>query len=131
MSTSISIKGDVCANAGVECTRTKYAVGVGAIGMGISCIAVFASILDKMGRMTELGCSFLATILYFFGVVFLTSASGPASGMGNIYFSVWGGCFVSFMLLIGVLFPGSGSGAADEREDFDSRNGGLGEEDNI
>lgn len=123
LATSISIRSDICANDdGSTCDRTKYAVAVGAIGLVISMIAVIASAFDKMGRMLEIGTTSLATILYFLGVVFLTSASGPASAMGNMYFSVWGGCFVSFYLLIGTLFPGQIGDHRDGEADVSTRN---------
>mmetsp|Transcript_2352 Transcript_2352/g.3614 ORF Transcript_2352/g.3614 Transcript_2352/m.3614 type:complete len:291 (-) Transcript_2352:318-1190(-) len=134
LSTSISIRGDICANDNEDmaCERTKYAVGVGGVGVAISVIAVFASVLDKMGRMFEIGTTLLATILYFFGVVFLTSASGPASAMGNMYFSVWGGCFVSFVLLLGTLFPGGNDGEERSRGEATGVVGNsYGDEDNI
>jgi len=38
----------------------------------------------------------------------LTTADGPATSLGNMYFSVWGGTFCSFALLIGVMFPNRG-----------------------
>jgi len=116
----------------MACERTKYAVGVGAVGLTISVIAVIASVLDMMGRMVEIGTTLLATVLYFFGVVFLTSAGGPASTMGNMYFSVWGGCFVSFALLLGTLFP-SANGDVEERGEGTSGTGNRygDQEDNI
>jgi hypothetical protein len=123
LATSISIRGDICASDdGSTCDRTKYAVAVGAIGLVISMIAVIASAFDKMGRMLEIGTTSLATILYFLGVVFLTSASGPASNMGNMYFSVWGGCFVSFYLLTGTLFPDKIGDHRDGEADVSTRN---------
>lgn len=133
LSTSISIRGDICESASnMTCERTKYAVGVGAIGLTISVIAVVASVLDMMGRMVEIGTTLLATVLYFFGVIFLTSASGPASSMGNMYFSVWGGCFVSFALLLGTLFP-SATGNEEEMAEGTSGTGNRygDQEDNI
>jgi hypothetical protein len=107
MSTSISIREDICSNTDLTCERTQYAVAVGAIGTVISFLSVVASVMDVMGRVTEIAATVLSTILYFFGVIFLTSASGPASALGNMYFSVWGGCVVSFVLLVGVIFPKS------------------------
>ena len=109
MSTAISSRGAICEafQGQLQCDRVKYAVAVGAVGLCISAIAVLMSVCDKMSKAVELLATGLSTILYFFGVIFLTSASGPAKVMGNMYFSLWGGCFVSFVLLIGSLFPGS------------------------
>lgn len=132
MGTSIAIREDICSNANIAltCERTKYAIGVGAVGMVISFLSLVASIMDKMGRVMEIGATLLSTILYFFGVIFLTSASGPASAMGNMYFSVWGGCAVSFMLLVGVLFPGAGGGGSSQN-DTSATTSSNQEEDNI
>lgn len=131
MSTSIAVQEEICNNADapMTCDRTKYAVAVGAIGMVIAFLSVVASIMDKMGRAMEIGATVLSTILYFFGVIFLTSASGPASSFGNMYFSVWGGCFASFSLLVGVLFPNAGRSSQQSGGDATTSNNQ--EEDNI
>mmetsp|Transcript_16725 Transcript_16725/g.31692 ORF Transcript_16725/g.31692 Transcript_16725/m.31692 type:complete len:289 (+) Transcript_16725:197-1063(+) len=135
MSTSIAVREEICSNAAaVTCERTKYAVAVGAIGMVISFLAVVASVMDKMSRLMEIGATVLSTILYFFGVIFLTSANGPASSFGNMYFSVWGGCFASFALLVGVLFPNAGRSSEQEGGTSNSNantSGNNQEEDNI
>lgn len=117
MATSVNIRSEVCAGEGdsTACSRTKYAIGVGAIGVLFSFIAVFASIMDRISGLLELALTSLSTVLYAFGVIFLTSASGPASTMGNMYFSVWSGCFVSLMLLVGTLFP---SGSVNDKDDI-------------
>jgi hypothetical protein len=109
LSTSVSAHGDICQyyEGQLQCDRVKYAVAVGGVGIAISAISVLLSMFDKMSRTVEIAATGLATVLYFFGVIFLTSASGPAKVMGNMYFSLWGGCTISFALLIGVLFPGS------------------------
>lgn len=106
MCTAMNLKGGICEqDSDITCTRAKYAIAVGAIGVGLSGLAVILSILDYLTFLFELIFAFLASILYLFGVMFLTSASGPASSMGNMYFSVWGGAFVSFQMLVGVIMP--------------------------
>lgn len=118
--TSIALHSDICAAAAeTTCERVKYAIGVGIVGIVLSLVSILATMFGYMGRMLEIGSSVLSAVLYFFGVVFLTSADGPASTMGNMYFSVWGGCFVSFALLIGVLFPNAG------RRNDENNNGGT------
>lgn len=124
MCTSISLKSDICSQGSeITCTRAQYAIAVGAIGVGLSGLAVLLSVFDYLGYIFELIFTFLASILYLFGVMFLTSSSGPASSMGNMYFSVWGGAFVSFKMLIGVIMPNQRSQndnqgvVVDEQED--------------
>lgn len=115
LATAVSLREEICqAKDETTCERTKYAVAIGGIGIAMSAIAVIASVFGIMIRMLELAITFLCTVLYFFGVVFLTSASGPASSMGNMYFSVWGGCFVSFMLMLGNILPNNESEIEDE-----------------
>lgn len=127
MSTSINLKSDICdQGSDITCTRAQYAIAVGAIGVGLSGLAVIFSIFDYLGYIFELIFTFLSSILYLFGVMFLTSSSGPASSMGNMYFSVWGGAFVSFKMLIGVILPKQRNQSndpndgvvVDEQEDF-------------
>lgn len=48
-----------------------------------------------------------------YNTVVLTSADGPANTMGNMYFSVWGGTFCAFSLVIGILFPNRGGSQDD------------------
>lgn len=112
LSSSVSAKPDICQYYAedLQCSRTNYAIGVGAVGVSIAALAVILSICDALSKLIETASTGLATILYFFGVIFLTSGSGPAKAMGNMYFSLWGGCFVSFVLFIGAVFPNSGEG---------------------
>mmetsp|Transcript_17801 Transcript_17801/g.21771 ORF Transcript_17801/g.21771 Transcript_17801/m.21771 type:complete len:285 (+) Transcript_17801:192-1046(+) len=108
--TSIALHGDICAAAlQTTCQRVKYAVGVGIMGIILSSVSILATMFGYMGKILEVGGSVLSAVLYFVGVVILTSAAGPASTMGNMYFSVWGGCFCSFALLVSVLLPNRGS----------------------
>jgi len=104
--TSTSLHDDICDNAGeVPCGRLKYALAVGICGILFAIISIFATMFGFMGRYLEIGTSFLCSAFYFFGVVVLTSSSGPATTLGNMYFSVWAGTFLSFMLLLSILFP--------------------------
>jgi hypothetical protein len=104
--TAVALHDDICEKASeVVCGRLKYAVAVGSLGIIFSFISIFATMFGFMGRFLEIGTSVLSAIFYFFGVVVLTTADGPANSMGNMYFSVWGGCFCSFGLVLGVIFP--------------------------
>lgn len=125
--TSIASKEDICsATVEVTCDRIKYGVGVGAVGIAVSILAVIASACGFMSRIVEILITLTAAVMYFFGVVFLTSNNGPASSMGNMYFSVWGGAAVSFALVMGNFLP-----SKDEKDkDFDAnshvQNGDVG-----
>ena len=120
--TSVAIHEDVCNNAAaVVCERLRYATAVGSLGIIFSGICILSTMFGCINRMVEIGSSALCCIFYFFGVVFLTTANGPASTLGNMYFSTWGGCFCSTVLFIGAAFPNSGvvNGGAD------NGNGGI------
>lgn len=109
LSTTAAVKKNICDyyEGSMQCDRTNYGLGVGIVGVVISGLAVILSIFDNMNKLWETSFTGLATILYFFGVIFLTSASGPAKAMGNMYFSLWGGCFISLILFLGAVFPTS------------------------
>lgn len=109
LSTAVALHDDICAKASeTVCGRLKYAVAVGSLGIVFATISILATMCGYMGKVLEIGSSVLCSIFYFFGVVVLTTADGPANSLGNMYFSVWGGTFCSFALLIGVMFPNRG-----------------------
>lgn len=113
--TSVAVHDDVCANAEeAVCGRLKYALAVGSLGIIFSVISIVSTMVGCMNRALEVGSSFLCTAFFFFGVVFLTTAKGPASTLGNMYFSVWGGCASSFALLVGAAFPNRGQTQQEE-----------------
>lgn len=113
--TSVAVHEDVCEKADqVICGRLKYATSVGSLGIIFTFIAIVSTMMGWMNRILEIGASVLCCVFYFFGVVFLTTAKGPASTLGNMYFSVWGGCFCSFTLLVGAIFPKSENGQENE-----------------
>lgn len=109
--TSTALHEDICLKADEEvCDKLKYALAVGSLGIIFSLISIIATMFGFMGKILEIGSSVLCTIFYFFGVVVLTRSNGPASTMGNMYFSVWGGSFCSFALMIGGIFPNRKNG---------------------
>lgn len=117
--TSVATKEGICANddeAAITCGRVSYAIAVGSIGIVLSSISIGASAFGFFNAFLDIGVSVLAAVLYFFGVVFLTSASGPAKTLGNMYFSVWGGCAVSFALLVSIFLPNNKQSTDTETE---------------
>jgi hypothetical protein len=53
--------------------------------------------------MAEAGLSFMLAILNGFGVAYLTSAKGPGSGLGNLYYFSWGSLLACVMLCVSVV----------------------------
>merc|ERR1712165_35850 len=118
LSTAVALHDDICLVASkIVCGRLKYAVAVGSLGIIFASVAILATMCGYMGKLLEGGSSVMCSIFYFFGVVVLTTADGPANSLGNMYFSVWGGAFCSFALLIGVIFPNRGR---NEQEPVDT-----------
>lgn len=115
LSTSVALHDDICDLASeTVCGRLKYAVSVGSVGLILASISILATMCGYMGKLLEVVSSVLCSVFFFFGVVVLTTADGPANSMGNMYFSVWGGTFCSFALLIGCLFPNRGESEIEE-----------------
>lgn len=86
---------------GVMCFRTQYSIVAGII---VSVISFIASVLSYKSRVSpKLGLILASpnSAIYAFGVVVLTSASGPGRTLGTIYITVWTGAIISILLLIG------------------------------
>jgi len=93
---SSTLKSDICALDDVNtCRRTTLGIAIGATVTGLSGISALLTGLDKMLSTVHLLIGFICLALYICGVIFLTSASGPAVTMGSIYFATWGGAWFS------------------------------------
>jgi len=91
-----TLRSDICAlDDAVTCRRTTAGIAIGAVMSVLSFNAVLMTGFDKMLATVHLVVAFVCLGLSICGVVFLTSASGPAVTMGSIYFSVWGGAWFS------------------------------------
>jgi len=77
------------------CRITKFAVAAGAIGFLLSLLVIGAKVIRYTAAesstpfLVEVVSSIFLIILNAFNVGFATSASGPGSGIGNIYFFSW------------------------------------------
>lgn len=99
---SSHLKEGICTyDNGSICFRTKYAMLSGGIVGGISLIASVLSYMSKVSPSLGLILASPNALIYSFGVVILTSASGPGRTLGTIYFTIWIGSIISFLLLIG------------------------------
>lgn len=101
---SLTLKDGICEiDQGVICSRTTFAVVIGIIGACMALIAMLLLACGKMVVMVSLIFGFLCSGLYIVGVILLTAATGPASNVGTMYFSAWGGAALSSLLFIGAL----------------------------
>eukprot|EP00571_Detonula_confervacea_P008948 CAMPEP_0172328052 /NCGR_PEP_ID=MMETSP1058-20130122/60151_1 /TAXON_ID=83371 /ORGANISM="Detonula confervacea, Strain CCMP 353" /LENGTH=322 /DNA_ID=CAMNT_0013045149 /DNA_START=1465 /DNA_END=2433 /DNA_ORIENTATION=- len=115
---SMRFKNQVCAiEAGTEdvtCRRNTYGLATGITGLIISfLISLFSSLGRDSALITTVAGAVMA-VLYTLCAGLLTFDNGPATYVGNHYFSAWAGFFISFAVFGSVLkeFLGVGGGAA-------------------
>jgi len=86
----------------------------GIIGLVVSfLISVFSSCGKDSALVTTIS-GFVMAVLYTLCAGLLTFENGPATYVGNLYFSAWAGFYLSFIVFGSVLkeFLGVGGGAA-------------------
>jgi hypothetical protein len=72
------------------CKRTKFALSLGVIGTFFSMVVVGMKMLTSSAPfMVEFAISIILTIMNAFGVAYITSAKGPGSAIGNLYYFAW------------------------------------------
>lgn len=86
------------------CPKTTFAIVVGFFGCLLSILVIvskvvnIAAISGSMAFMLELGSSVFLTIMSALGVAYTTSAGGPGSQVGNLYYFSWGSFLLSSVL---------------------------------
>mmetsp|Transcript_22319 Transcript_22319/g.40533 ORF Transcript_22319/g.40533 Transcript_22319/m.40533 type:complete len:320 (-) Transcript_22319:856-1815(-) len=82
------------------CQRTKYGLSLGAVATTFSLAVVVLKIATTAAPFVVEGIfSFILTVMYGFGVAFITGAKGPGSAIGNLYYFTWIGFLCCFVLL--------------------------------
>lgn len=81
------------------CKRTKLGVSTGTLSV-VSAIGIILSKVILYGApiIIESVVALFLTILNTFGVAYITSASGPGSVVGNLYYFSWGSFLLSAIL---------------------------------
>jgi len=123
------------------CRRTKFGISVGAIGTSFALMVVAMKMLTTVSPLVvEGGLALFLCIMNGFGVAFLTSAEGPGSPIGNLYYFSWLSWLCSFMLIASVYddYQGDGGSSSGNSQDNDenTENGDIpietiGNEDNL
>jgi len=72
-----------------QCTRNKFGISLGALGITIGIAMALLTAKGTLAVMYELIVSTVSLILFTFGVGYMTFGSGPATTIGNQYFSIW------------------------------------------
>jgi hypothetical protein len=115
---SMRFKNQVCSIDGgtstTTCHRNTYGLVTGIVGLVISFLISLFSSLGKDSALITTASSFLMAVLYTVCAGLLTFENGPATYVGNHYFSAWAGFFISFIIFGSVLkeFLGVGSGVS-------------------
>lgn len=82
------------------CKRTKFGIALGAVGTFFALCVVAMKMLTAVAPIVVEGVLAVGLcIMNGFGVAFLTSAQGPGSPIGNLYYFSWLSFLCSFMLV--------------------------------
>mmetsp|Transcript_32424 Transcript_32424/g.68537 ORF Transcript_32424/g.68537 Transcript_32424/m.68537 type:complete len:323 (+) Transcript_32424:174-1142(+) len=113
---SMRFKSQVCSLDGgteeVTCSRNTYGLATGIVGLVVSFLISLFSSLGKDSALITTVAGFVMAVLYTLCAGLLTFENGPATYVGNHYFSAWAGFFISFAVFGSVLkeFLGVGGG---------------------
>jgi hypothetical protein len=131
MGASANILDKDCSNfdgPSAYCKRTKFGVALGAIGTAFALAVVAMKMLTTIAPFVVEGVlALFLCIMNGFGVAFITSAQGPGSPIGNLYYFSWLSWFCSFMLLASVYDDYSNGGAAAVDEENKNESNGAGD----
>ena len=84
---------------GTYCSRAVYGLSVGASSLFLALVIILLKLcLSKMPLFLETLCAYALAPAWIVGVCFITSSSGPGSGLGNLYYFTWLSFILSFML---------------------------------
>lgn len=115
---SMRFKNQVCSleygTEDVTCGRNTYGLATGIVGLVVSFLISLFSSLGRDSALITTVAGFVMAVLYTLCAGLLTFDNGPATYVGNHYFSAWAGFFISFAVFGSVLkeFLGVGGGGA-------------------
>merc|ERR1712194_291626 len=113
---SMRFEKQVCTLAGgtedVTCTRNTFGLVTGIVGLVISFLIALFSSFGRDSALITTVAGFIMAVLYTICAGLVTFENGPATYVGNHYFSAWAGFFISFAVFGSVLkeFLGVGGG---------------------
>jgi len=105
MGSSINIKEINCSEENDSftrsfCSRTSFGIVVGTIGVFFSLLVVGLKLATNAAPFVVEGVlSLLLSVLNAFGVAYITSAEGPGSAIGNMYYFSWASFVCAVMLV--------------------------------
>lgn len=110
------------------CKRTKYGIALGATATAFSLAVVGLKIATTAAPFVVEGIfAFLLTAMYTAGVAVITSAKGPGSAIGNLYYFSWIGFVCCFLLLASCIedYKGGNKANAEDRNGDHNGNGDI------
>jgi len=113
---SMRFKNQVCeipnGTEDVTCGRNLYGLSTGIVGLVVSFLISLFSSLGRDSALITTVAGFVMAVLYTLCAGLLTFDNGPATYVGNHYFSAWAGFFISFAVFGSVLKEFLGVGAS-------------------
>jgi len=99
----------------IYCRRAKYGISVGAIGTAMSLGVVGMKMVTALAPfVVESAIAVFLCIMNGFGVALLTSAKGPGSPIGNLYYFTWLSFITNVMIVANVYDDYRNAGAAPQ-----------------
>eukprot|EP00980_Cylindrotheca_fusiformis_P027220 scaffold19424_cov142-Cylindrotheca_fusiformis.AAC.4 len=82
-----------------KCGQIKYGISAGVIGTGFAAgITIYSFKMGSLRLMHEWSAALIMVIIFSVALGFVTTAHGPASAAGNLYFSTWASFVLSVMI---------------------------------
>lgn len=124
----LRFKSQICAlengTEAITCKRNTYGIITSIIGLVISAINSLVSSIGKDSTLVNAVSGFLMVVLYAVCAGLLTYGSGPATYVGNHFFSAWAGFFVSLGIFGGVVQDYLGMSTITQQQQIQSGGGG-------
>jgi hypothetical protein len=107
------------------CKRTKFGIALGAIGTFFALCVVAMKMLTAVAPFVVEGVlALLLCVMNAFGVAFITSAQGPGSPIGNLYYFSWLSWLCSFMLVASVFDDYQNNGTVGANQEGEGKANG-------
>lgn len=123
----LRFKSQICelenATEPITCKRNNYGIITSIIGLVISAINSLVSSIGKDSTLVNAVSGFLMVVLYAVCAGLLTYGTGPATYVGNYFFSAWAGFFVSLGIFGGVVQDYLGMSTITQQQQIQSGGG--------
>jgi hypothetical protein len=106
------------------CTRSKFSLSLGCIGLVFGLVVVGMKMLTASDPfMVEFAISIILAAMNAFGVAYITSAKGPGSAIGNLYYFTWISFLLSAFLTVDCFNQFTGGGLVESTASTANGNG--------